>query len=262
LLAVTLTEQAALLFDQLAPVYDGVLPFFSGFAGRHLEWLAPAPGARVLDLGAGRGALTAAALDRGCRVIAVDVAPGMAWRLAARHPDADVLVMDAHRLAFPDQSFDLVCAGFVTHLLEDPAAAAAQVRRVLAPAGTFSFSVPRGADDAPEWDFCPQQYREFTSLIPAGEGRLGRELDGRQLLAGAGFAEIEAADIQQRLPVPDADTFWNWALSHGSRAFIDALPAQARREFEARVRAGLAAMNAFILKSGATLWRGTVAATY
>jgi O-methyltransferase/aklanonic acid methyltransferase len=184
----------------------------------------------------------------------------MAARLAARHPEAGVLVMDAHHLAFPDRSFDLVCAGFVIHLLEDPAAAAAQVRRVLVPGGVFSFSVPCGVDDAPEWDFYPLLYSEFGPLIPPGEGRLGQELDGRQLLSAAGFTDIQEVDIQQQLPVPDADTFWNWALSHGSRAFIDALPAHARTEFEARVRVGLASMDPIVLTSCATLWRGTTAA--
>jgi SAM-dependent methyltransferase len=133
-------------------------------------------------------------------VTAVDLAPGMAVRLAARHPEAGVLVTDAHQLAFPDRSFDLVCAGFVIHLLEDPAAAAAQARRVLVPGGVFSFSVPCGVDDAPEWDFYSQLYCEFGPLILPGEGRLGQELDGRQLLS--------EVDIQQQLPVPDADTFW------------------------------------------------------
>ena len=64
--------------------------------------------------------------------------------------------------------------------------------------------------------------------------------------------------MEQRLPVPDADTFWAWALSHGSRAVINALPAQKRAEFEERVRAGLAMLEAPITyPAGANLDRGT-----
>ncbi|WP_406283165.1 class I SAM-dependent methyltransferase [Streptomyces sp. NBC_00209] len=100
--------RATALFDQLASVYDEVLPFFAGFARQHVEWLAPGPGTRVLDLGAGRGALTGAALARGCRVTAVDCAPGMVERLAAQYPQVrEARVMDVHRLDFPDGSFDL-----------------------------------------------------------------------------------------------------------------------------------------------------------
>lgn len=239
-------------------MYDEVLPFFAGFAQQHIQWLAPAPGTRVLDLGAGRGALTAAALERGCRVTAVDCAPGMVTRIMEQYPQVhEARVMDAHELDFPDASFDLVCAGFVVHLLDDPAAAAREIRRVLAPGGVFSFSVPGGVEDAPEWEFYSALYREFQPLVPAGEGRLSRPLDEEQFLTAAGFTDVSETDIEQRLPVPDADTFWNWALSHGSRAFIDALPAAARTEFEARLRAELSAMDPIVFASGANLWRGT-----
>ena len=250
--------RATALFDQVASVYDEVLPFFAGFGRQHMEWLAPVAGTRVLDLGAGRGALTAAALARGCRVTAVDCAPAMVERISAQYPDVQAArVMDAHQLDFPNDSFDLVCAGFVVHLLDDPAAAAQEVRRVLTPGGMFSFSVPGAVEDAPEWEFYSALFREFQPLIPVGEGRLSRPLDEARLLAAAGFTDVAATGIEQRLPVPDADAFWNWALSHGSRAFIDALPADSRTEFEARVRAELSTMDPIVLASGAGLWRGT-----
>ncbi|MGW1182449.1 class I SAM-dependent methyltransferase [Streptomyces drozdowiczii] len=250
--------RATALFDQLAPVYDEVLPFFAGFAQQHMAWLAPAPGTRVLDLGAGRGALTAAALARGCRVTAVDCAPGMVERLAAQYPQVhEARVMDVHRLDFPDGSFDLVCAGFVVHLLDDPAAAAREIRRVLAPGGVFSFSVPGDVEDAPEWEFYGALFREFQPLIPEGQGRLSRPLDAERLLTAAGFTGASGTAMEQRLPVPDADTFWAWGLSHGSRAYFDALPADARTEFEARVRAELSTMDPIVFAAGARLWRGT-----
>ncbi|MFI0938614.1 class I SAM-dependent methyltransferase [Streptomyces sp. NPDC021020] len=250
--------RATALFDQVASVYDEVLPFFTGFGRQHLEWLAPVPGTRVLDVGAGRGALTAAALDRGCEVTVIDCAPGMLERISAQHPRIrEARLMDAHRLDFPDGSFDLVCAGFVVHLLDDPAAAAQEIRRVLTPGGAFSFSVPGAVEDAPEWEFYGALFREFQPLIPVGRGRLSRPLDAERLLAEAGFTGVTETAVEQRLPVPDADTFWDWGLSHGSRAFFDALPADARSEFEARVRAELSTMNPIVFAAGAHLWRGT-----
>ncbi|MEW2124824.1 class I SAM-dependent methyltransferase [Streptomyces sp. NPDC087866] len=253
--------RATILFDQLASVYDEVLPFFAGFARQHMAWLAPGPGTRVLDLGAGRGALTGAALAHGCRVTAVDCAPGMVERLADQYPRVhEARVMDVHQLDFPDGSFDLVCAGFVVHLLDDPAAAAREIRRVLAPGGVFSFSVPGDVEDAPEWEFYGALFREFQPLIPEGQGRLSRPLDAERLLSAAGFTGMGETAIEQRLPVPDADTFWDWGLSHGSRAYFDALPADARTEFEARVRAELSAMDPIVFAAGARLWRGTSAA--
>jgi ubiquinone/menaquinone biosynthesis C-methylase UbiE len=252
------SSRAIRLFNELATGYDEALPFFRGFAELHADWLAPAAGTRVLDLGAGTGALTGSFLRRGCEVTAVDAAPAMVARLAGLHPRAHARVMDAQRLDFPDASFDLVSAGFVIHILDDPAAAVAEARRVLRPGGVFSFSTPAGVENTPEWDFYPALFKEFEGFIPEGEGRLSREIDEEELLRQAGFHDLTYIGVEQRLPVPDADTFWAWALSHGSRAFINALPAQKRAEFEERVRAGLAMLEAPITyPAGANLDRGT-----
>jgi ubiquinone/menaquinone biosynthesis C-methylase UbiE len=250
------TAQAIRLFDELATDYDEFLPFFRGFAKLHVDWLDPRPGTVALDLRAGSGALTGALLERGCTVTAVDAAPGMVAKVARLHPAAETHLMDVHQLEFPDASFDLVCAGFVMHLLDNPAAAAAEVHRVLRPGGVFSFSTPCDVENAPEWDFYGALFREYQPYIPEGKGRLGRPLDGEQLLTTAGFRELGEIDVDQRLPVPDADTFWNWALSHGSRAFIDALPPQQRTAFESQVRRQLATMTPITHPTAATLNRG------
>lgn len=251
------TRRAIRLFNELAPVYDEALPFFSGFARLHVEWLDPAPGTCALDLGAGTGALTGALLERGCKVTAVDGAPAMVAKLSGLHPAAEARVMELRELDFPDDSFDLVCAGFVIHLLEDPAATAAEVRRVLRPGGVFSFSTPHDVENSAEWDFYPALLGEFQAFVPEGQGRLSRPLDEEQLLRDAGFRDLDFVAVEQRLPVRDADTFWRWTLSHGSRAFVDALPAQQRAEFEARVRQGLEAMDSIVHVSGAAFDRGT-----
>ena len=251
------TNRVVRLFDELAPVYDEFLPFFAGFADLHVAWLDPDPGTRALDLGAGSGALTGALLARGCQVTAVDAAPAMVAKLARLHPAAETRTMDVARLDFPDQSFDLVTAGFVIHLLDDPAATIAEVHRVLRPGGVFSFSTPHGVEHAPEWDFHEALNAEFRQYIPEGGGRLSRQLDEEQLLTDAGFHDLDYIAVEQRLPVPDADTFWNWQLSHGSRAFIDSLPEPRRQEFEARLRKQLATMDPIVHASGAAFDRAT-----
>jgi SAM-dependent methyltransferase len=249
------TDRVIRLFDALAPVYNEILPFFTGFADLHVGWLDPAPGTRALDLGAGSGALTGALLARGCQVAAVDAAPVMVAKLARLHPAAEARTMDVARLDFPDASFDLVTAGFVIHLLDDPAATAAEVHRVLRPGGVFSFSTPHGVEDAPEWDFYPALLEEFKPFIPEGGGRLSRQVDEEELLQAAGFRDLDYTTVEQRLPVADADAFWNWELSHGARAFIDSLPAARRKEFEVRLRAELAKMDPIVYASGAAFDR-------
>jgi 23S rRNA (adenine-N6)-dimethyltransferase len=67
------------------------------------------PGDLVLDVGAGRGALTAPLVDVGARVIAVELHPGRAAALRARFgPTVTVVVADAADLRLPTRPFRVV----------------------------------------------------------------------------------------------------------------------------------------------------------
>src|SRR5215475_633664 len=104
------------LFDRVAADYDQVVPFFAEYGAAIVQVLDPPVGCRFLDLGAGCGALTAPALERGCVVTAVDAAPAMIERLATAYPAAVTRVMNAQALSCPSDSFDLVASAFVIHL--------------------------------------------------------------------------------------------------------------------------------------------------
>jgi len=74
------------LFDDLASDYDQHVPFFGTFGRSLVTWCGLRPGQRVLDIAAGRGAITGpAALAVGPRgaVLAIDNAPRMLRALAA-----------------------------------------------------------------------------------------------------------------------------------------------------------------------------------
>jgi ubiquinone/menaquinone biosynthesis C-methylase UbiE len=90
------------LFDRVATEYDDVVPFFAEFGAAIVAVLDPPPGCRFLDLGSGRGALTAPALERGCMVTAVDAAPAMLVRLAESYPAG---VAEAYRVLVPGGRF-------------------------------------------------------------------------------------------------------------------------------------------------------------
>ncbi len=139
----TSTEQGRRKYDALADRYEEIFFYVADVGRRLVEVAAPAPGARVLDVGAGRGAVARAALDRGCEVTAVDASAGMVARLRADHPSITARQLDAGRLDFPDGSFDVVTAGFLVQVLDDPAAALAEFRRVLTPGGTVALSLER-----------------------------------------------------------------------------------------------------------------------
>ncbi|NUR69652.1 MAG: methyltransferase domain-containing protein [Hamadaea sp.] len=240
------------LFDRLAGEYDEVVPFFATFAGQLLDWVGVRPGDRVLDLGCGRGALALEAQRRGAEVMAVDAAPGMVRELTTRHPEIDAQVMDAHRLDFADASFDLVVSGFVVHLLADSVAAAAEVHRVLAPGGRFAFSWPGPSSGDDRWAFARDLNREYTAYAQR-ERNNGNDDEAEDILAG--FVEVSSTTAEVSLPIPDADTYWAWACSHGSRAFIDALPEDRRAEYRARLSAGVARLDPMTIDRGAEFWQ-------
>lgn len=92
------------VFARVAESYDTVVPFFSSF-GRLMVAALPPPavGARLLDVGAGTGAVALTARHRGYEVSAVDGSAAMVTRLSASLPG--VQVADAAALPFGDTTF-------------------------------------------------------------------------------------------------------------------------------------------------------------
>jgi SAM-dependent methyltransferase len=249
-------ESTTALFDRLAPEYDEVLPFFAELGRLMVDWLAPGPGTRLLDLGTGRGAIAVPARARGCRVLAVDGAPGMASRLAAAQPALEVSIMDSHRLGLAGARFDAVTAGFVMHLCDDPLAAAREVRRVLRPGGTLTLSLPGPASNGSRWAFYGELVAEFEPYADPVLAPRWRPLDAPALLAQAGFAGVRSGSAEVHLPLSGPEEFWRWLMSHGNRAFVEALPAARAREFRDRVLAHVAALDPIVLDRGAVFWQG------
>ena len=88
----------------------------------------------MLDLGAGRGIITAALRDAGARVVAVELDDDLAVALRDRFADVRVIHGDATRVALPREPFAVVAnlpfasgTAILRRLLDDPAV---PVRRV------------------------------------------------------------------------------------------------------------------------------------
>jgi 2-polyprenyl-6-hydroxyphenyl methylase / 3-demethylubiquinone-9 3-methyltransferase len=107
---------------------------------RMREQLGPRP-ARVLDVGCGAGFLTTALERAGHDVTGVDLS-AESLAVARRHDASGrvrYLEMDAHALAFPAASFDVVCAMDLLEHTERPGAVIEQAARALRPGGLFFF---------------------------------------------------------------------------------------------------------------------------
>ncbi|MGA2808828.1 MAG: methyltransferase domain-containing protein [Terracidiphilus sp.] len=109
--------------------------FVHGLAGEVLEWLAAAPGERILDLGCGDGQLTQRIGETGASVVGVDASLEMVAAARARGIQAEQAA--AESLPYPDGAFDAVFSNAVLHWVQGQDAMMDQVRRVLAPGGRF-----------------------------------------------------------------------------------------------------------------------------
>ena len=99
-----------------------------------VEWLAPQPGERILDLGCGDGALTEKLIALGCEVVAVDQSAAMVE--AAQQRGIQAQVVDARRLTFEGE-FDAVFSNAVLHWVKEADAVVEGVARALRPGGRF-----------------------------------------------------------------------------------------------------------------------------
>jgi trans-aconitate methyltransferase len=99
-----------------------------------LEWLAPQPGERILDLGCGDGQLTAKIAARGAEVVGFDASEAMIAVARARGIEAQL--GNAESLPFHHE-FDAVFSNAALHWVRDQDAMLAGVHRALKPGGRF-----------------------------------------------------------------------------------------------------------------------------
>ncbi|UFN47140.1 class I SAM-dependent methyltransferase [Roseomonas sp. OT10] len=145
------TRQVADAYDRWAVVYDLVFgPVFRAGRGAAIA-AANAIGGRVLEVGVGTG-LSLAGYDRRLDIVGIDISASMLEKARQRRERLGLAhvgrlaVMDAERLDFPDDSFDVVVAQYVVTAVPNPERALDEFVRVLRPGGEIVITTRIGAE--------------------------------------------------------------------------------------------------------------------
>lgn len=122
--------------EQIPWLYDASMAILERLGlGTWRSWLAAGARGRTLDLGCGTGR-NLPLFPLVARAVGVDPCGESLARAGRRSPGAMLVRARAEALPFRDGSFDTVTSGLVLCSVTDPAAAVAEMLRVLAPGGT------------------------------------------------------------------------------------------------------------------------------
>ena len=166
-----------------------------------LAVLSIPPGATVLDIGCGPGAVARALASRGCKVWGLELDPRRA--ASARNYCVEVLEVDAEAIdlsnAFPDMAFDAVLFLDVLEHLREPQAALANAAAALAPGGSVLISIPNVTHGALRLELLAGKFRYRSSgLLDRGHLRFFDAEAVDELIRQAGFrAETRLRVLRQ-----------------------------------------------------------------
>jgi phosphatidylethanolamine/phosphatidyl-N-methylethanolamine N-methyltransferase len=158
------------VYGRWAPVYDLVFGAVFEQGRRAAIAASERVGGRILEVGVGTG-ISLPYYSRNSRVFGIDLSEQMLQkarqRVVARHLRnvERLAVMDAERLDFPDDSFDVVVAQYVVNTVPHPEAALDEFARVLKPGGEIVLLNRVGADAGPR--------RVFEHLFQPFANKLG-----------------------------------------------------------------------------------------
>jgi SAM-dependent methyltransferase len=209
--------------DRLAGMLDAQTrdPFLRKVAGRSLELLRIAPGARVLEVGCGVGVLLPALaqlVGRTGKVVGLDYSAALLDKARERVVEAgfaetvELIEGDAQRLPFEDDTFDAAHVERVLIHIPDADVAIREMRRVVRPNGWVVAAEPDNAGvriDHPD-DAEGMAILTTTEMRQMRHSSMGLELNRRFTLAALQDREI--------IPMIDFDGTYDEAAAEVDRA--------------------------------------------
>ena len=179
-------------------------------------------GCALLDVCCGPGVVAEAAAARGADVRGVDLAESFIAIARRRVPGARFEAGDAEALPFPDAAFDAAVSGYGIIHLPRPAAALAEMARVLRSGGRAAVSVWAGPEPGTGLGVAVSAIRAHADLsvpLPHGPDFFQFSAPGAlaSALAGAGFVEVSVARVEQTYRAERDDALWRMIADAGVR---------------------------------------------
>jgi ubiquinone/menaquinone biosynthesis C-methylase UbiE len=229
------------VYDRAASLYDRVgIKQFTYYANLLVDKLNIPPGARLLDVATGRGALLFAAAEKvGANgyVLGIDLAPNMISETVAEvkargFQQAEVRLMDADDVSFSNHSFDYILYGFALHFMDYPRLLV-RFRDLLKPGGYIATSHPYVPTDDTEnferWKWLFELTREVfpTDFEPPASWIAPNRLNKPELLETAlresGFENISITKEETTMYFADENDWWDWEWSQASRFWLEGM---------------------------------------
>lgn len=188
-----------MFWDRVSGIYDLFGKFYNGKVNREMCTTVVKEIRKddcVLECACGTGLITAAVAGKCRKLVATDYSEGMLKQTRKKcgsFSNVEIRSADILKLPFPDESFDVVIAANVIHLLDNPYKALSELDRVCRPGGKLIIPTYVNKEKA----------KGFDKTIDKAGANFRQDFtyeSYRTFFAEAGFAKIRTKLIDGRVP--------------------------------------------------------------
>lgn len=220
--------------NQIQTAWDNIADGYDTYVTPTHDWALPrnvliraglGKGMRFLDVASGSGAMSIPAAQLGAVVMAVDISPNMIRLLKKRAQEegfsnVDGRVMDGHKLAFEDNSFDMAGSQFGVMLFPDLPQGLREMVRVTMKGGSvmlITYGLPGSVE------FLIFFLEALKIVVPGFTGlpmdppplpfQVSRPEVLQKRMEEAGLKDIQLEKGVERLEFRSGKDMWNWVTN-------------------------------------------------